>query len=112
MLLLMLISKKVAAPMSKGSKKHGHPFTNVISKNTHKSGCPYINKMLKKWPLLCKSKFSKSSCHQFYLLQRANGKAVIALAKEMFNLNMCQTMHLASFGLIVSSFFFSFISDQ
>ena len=32
MLLLMLISKKVAAPMSKGSKKCSHPFTNVISK--------------------------------------------------------------------------------
>ena len=35
----MLISKKAATPMSKGSKKHSHPFTNIkISKNAQKSG--------------------------------------------------------------------------
>ena len=84
----MLISKKVATPMSKGSKKHSHLFTNVISKNTQKSGHPYINKMLKKRLLLCKSKFSKSGHHRFYLSQRANSKAVFALAKETFDLNM------------------------
>ena len=38
--------------------------------------------MLKKWLLLCKSKFSKSGHHWFYLSQRANGKAVFAILKQ------------------------------
>ena len=37
----MLISKKAAAPMWKGSKKHGCPFTNVISQNAQKSCCTF-----------------------------------------------------------------------
>ena len=43
--------QKVAAPISKGSKKSGHPFTNVnfinaassILKGSQKSGHTYIN---------------------------------------------------------------------
>ena len=61
MLLLMLISKKAAAPMSKGSKKCGCLFTNIISKNAQKSSHPYINKMLKKVAAPILKGFKKSS---------------------------------------------------
>ena len=55
MLLLMLISKKVATPMSKGSKKHSRLFTNVISKNVAtpisiKAAAPLQKQIFKKWP--------------------------------------------------------------
>ena len=48
--------------MSKGSKKHGHPFTKANF--PPKSGCTYINKMLKKaaTPIL---KGLKKSGHSF-----------------------------------------------
>ena len=72
---------KAAAPLLKWNfKKVAAPLLKLIF--PWKSGPTYISKMLKKQLLLCESKFSKSSYHRFYLLQRANGKAVFAILKQ------------------------------
>ena len=59
-------------------------LTNIFLKLIfpQKSSHTYINKMLKKRPLLCESKFSKSGRHRFYHLQRANGKVVFTILKQ------------------------------
>ena len=67
--LLKLIFKKAAAPLLK---------LFFLPKSSH----TYINKMLKTQPPLCESKFSKSSCHWFYLSQTANSKAIFATLKQ------------------------------